>query len=154
MSLSMFRCPGCLYRYGATTCRRANRPDLSSWSGGNHGALNQTGHCQYIANDLADPNLLAIVPIQLEGTGWRHGDVQGVGTAVRGAIDFGTEHRIRADKISLNAASHRGTSLPRPRVANVVEAPHPPMAPTADQSGQPLHCSAFQDASMNLFHDQ
>ena len=37
MSLSMFRCLGCLYRYGATTCRRANRPDLSSWSGSRYG---------------------------------------------------------------------------------------------------------------------
>jgi len=58
-----------------------------------------TGHSQNVADNLANADILAVVPHQLQGAGWRQGDIEHpAATDVRLAAGVGAAHHIGADE--------------------------------------------------------
>jgi len=58
-----------------------------------------TGHSQNVADNLANADILAVVPHQLEGAGWGQGDIEHpAATDVRLAAGVGAAHHIGADE--------------------------------------------------------
>ena len=122
-----------------------------------------TGHSQNVADNLANADILAVVPHQLEGAGWGQGDIEHpTATDVRLAAVVGAAHHIGADEPRLNSSSGSFfmsliSKAGRPSsvaviVANVADMAHPATAPAVSRAATiPTFLRCPTSAVMNVF---